>query len=300
MKYKFGYIGLIGRANAGKSTLINAIISQKVAITSPKPQTTRNNILGILTTPSSQLAFIDTPGIHTTKNALDKYMMKNVRSALGGADVIVYLKDCSKSLEQDEIKYIKKLIDDEQKVIVALTKIDLTQKSRVFEMLAVLSEINGICDIVPISSVNMINIDELLTAILNLLPSSDIKNFQFNEDEYTDKSIKFLVSEIIRESALYIYKEEVPHCIAIDITKFDEQQDITFIDVDIICERETHKSIIIGKSGVKIKKLGENARRKIEDLLGCKIMLKLFVKVEADWRNKPNNLNDFGYNSNFD
>ncbi|MBO7527291.1 MAG: GTPase Era [Clostridia bacterium] len=300
MKYKFGYIGLIGRANAGKSTLINAIISQKVAITSPKPQTTRNNILGILTTPSCQLAFIDTPGIHTTKNALDKYMMKNVRSALGGADVIVYLKDCAKSLEQDEIKYIKKLIEDEQKVIVALTKIDLTQKSRVFEMLAVLSEINGICDIVPISSVNMINIDELLTAILNLLPSSDVKNFQFNEDEYTDKSIKFLVSEIIRESALYIYKEEVPHGIAIDITKFDEQKDITFIDVDIICERETHKSIIIGKSGVKIKKLGENARRKIEDLLGCKIMLKLFVKVEADWRNKPNNLNDFGYNSNFD
>ena len=151
MGYKFGYVGLIGRANAGKSTLINALIKQKVAIISSKPQTTRNNIMGIVTEKNYQIAFIDTPGIHLSKNALDKYMMKNVRSALGGADIVVYLIDGNKPLEQEEKKYIQKLINDKISVILAVTKIDVAGKNKTFEKLAQLSDINGVLDIIPIS-----------------------------------------------------------------------------------------------------------------------------------------------------
>ena len=300
MEYKFGYIGIVGRANAGKSTLINSLVGEKVAIISPKPQTTRNNILGIVTRDNYQLALIDTPGIHTSKNALDKYMMKNVRSALGGADVVVYLIDGTKKLDADEKKYITKLVDDGQNVIVAITKIDVAGKNKTFEMLAGLSDISGISEIVPISSLQNKNIDVLIEAILKLLPASDVKNFVYDEDEYTDKSVRFMVCEIIRETALNIYNQEIPHGIAIEIVKFEEKETITNIDVDIICERETHKSIIIGAKGSKIKELGEKSRRQIETLLGNKVMLKLFVKVENDWRNKPNNLNEFGYNAKFD
>ena len=300
MGYKFGYVGLIGRANAGKSTLINALVGQKVAIISPKPQTTRNNILGILTENNYQIAFIDTPGIHTSKNVLDKYMMKNVRSALGGADVVVYLIDGTKSLDENEKEYVKKLIQDGLSIIIAVTKIDLAGKNKVFALLAGLNDIAGVLDIVPISSLQNKNIDILKSAILKQLPESKEKNFGFNEDEFTDKSLIFMICETIRETALNLYSDEIPHGLAIEVIKFEEKEHITNIDVDIICERDTHKSIILGAKGSKIKKLGENARHKIEELLDCKIMLKLFVKVEPNWRNNPNNLTDFGYNSKFE
>ncbi len=296
MEYKCGYVCLVGRANAGKSTLINALTGQKVAIVSPKPQTTRNNILGILTKESSQIVFVDTPGIHTTKNALDKYMMKNVRSALGGCDVVVYLVDGTKKLQEDEKKYINNLIAKELKVIVAVTKVDILNYNKVYPILAELGEIKGVCDIIPISSIKGQNLDVLEDAILKYIPASSEKNFIYPEDEYTDKSVRFLVAEIIREKALYLYSDEIPHGIALDIVKFDDSDKITNIEVDIICEKDTHKSIIIGKGGAKIKKLGEDARLDIEKLLGKKVMLKMFVKVEPNWRNKPNNLSEFGYN----
>ena len=300
MEYKFGYISLIGKANAGKSTLVNSLIGQKVAIISPKPQTTRNNILAVLTSNNYQLCFIDTPGIHESKNALDKYMMKNVRTAIGGADLIVYLIDSSKPINIEEKKYVERLVKNEQKVIVALTKVDISSKSKVFEKIAYLSDIDGLLDIVPISSLKQKNTDLLLDLILKQIPASPEKNFAFAEDEYTDKSLRFMVSEIIRESALKQYNQEIPHGLAINITKFEEQDDIAYIDVDIICEKDTHKSIIIGSKGSKLKKLGEDSRLQIQELLNKKVMLKLFVKVENDWRNKQNNLNDFGYNSKFD
>ena len=163
-------------------------------------------------------------------------------------------------------------------------------------MLARISEIKGIKEIIPLSSLKRRNLDVLEAAILKLLPESAEKNYIYPEDEYTDKSLKFLVAEIIREKALYIYDKEIPHGMAIDVIKFEERPNITNIDVDLICERETHKSIIIGNRGSKIKQLGETSRTEIEKLLGNKTMLKLFVKIEKDWRNRPNNLTEFGYN----
>lgn len=300
MTYKSGYVSLVGKANAGKSTLINALIGEKVAIVSPKPQTTRNNIMGILTKDNYQLVFVDTPGIHTSKNALDKYMMKNVRSAIGGSDIVVYLIDGSKKLYDDELIYIENLVSKENPVIVAITKVDILKYEKVYPMLARLSEIKGIKEIIPLSSLQKRNLDVLENAILKLLPESETKNFLFNEDEYTDKSVRFLVAEIIREKALYLYDEEIPHGLAIEVVKFDEQESIANIDIDIICERDSHKAIIIGKKGYKLKELGEQARKAIEELLQKKVMLKLFVKTKKNWRNNQNELNDFGYNEKND
>lgn len=298
MTYKSGYVSLVGKANAGKSTLINALIGEKVAIVSPKPQTTRNNIMGILTKENSQLVFVDTPGIHTSKNALDKYMMKNVRSAIGGSDIVVYLIDGSKKLLDDELKYVEKLAQNENPLIVAITKIDILKYEKVYPMLAALSNIKGIKEIIPLSSLKKRNLDVLENAILKLLPESETKNFLFAEDEYTDKSTRFLVAEIVREKALYLYDEEIPHGLAIEIVKFEELEHITNIDVDIICERDSHKSILIGKHGYKLKELGEQVRKSVEEFLQTKVMLKLFVKTKKNWRNNQNELTDFGYNEN--
>ena len=296
MTYKSGYVSLVGKANAGKSTLINALIGEKVAIVSPKPQTTRNNILGILTKEYTQLVFVDTPGIHTSKNALDKYMMKNVRSAIGGSDIIVYLIDGSKKLTDDEIDYVKHLTEKENPVIVAVTKIDVTKYEKVYPMLARLSEIKGIKEIIPLSSLKKRNLDVLEDAILKLLPDSEEKNFLFAEDEYTDKSLRFLVAEIVREKALYLYDEEIPHGIAIEVVRFEEKPKIAEIDIDITCERDSHKSILIGKHGYKLRELGEQSRHDMENLLNKKVMLKLFVKTKKNWRNRPNEISNVGYN----
>ena len=300
MKYQSGYISLVGRANAGKSSLINALIGEKVAIVSPKPQTTRNNIMGILTKENYQLVFVDTPGIHISKNALDKYMMKNVRNAIGGSDIIVYLIDGSKKLSDEEVDYIRNLVEKEYSVIVAITKVDLLNYEKVYPMLAKLSAVQGVKEIIPLSSLAKRNLDVLIRALLKLVPESDEKNFLYAEDEYTDKSVRFIVAEIIREKALYIYNEEIPHGIALEVIKFDEKENLVNIDVDIICERDSHKSIIIGKGGSYIKKLGEESRKEIESFLQKKVMLKLFVKLEKDWRNKPRNLTEFGYNNDND
>ncbi len=280
--YTCGYVGIVGRANAGKSTLINALIGEKVAIVSDKPQTTRNNILGIRTEKNSQIIFVDTPGIHHSKNNLDRYMMKSVRSALAGVDLILYLVDGSKPTDQEEKDYIEKLKNEECPLIIVLTKNDKPLKTDVVGDYS-------------ISSLKGENLDILLKEIIKKLPKSEKKNFIFEEDYYTDKSVKFLVAEYIREEALKRLDKEIPHGVAVDITRFEERNEITSIEADLICERDSHKGIVIGKGGQTLRKIGEGARKQAEELLGTKVLLKLFVKVEKDWRDKQVQLNNFGY-----
>ncbi len=296
MEYKCGYVAILGKPNAGKSTLVNCLVGEKVAIVSAKPQTTRNNILGIITTQNYQLILMDTPGIHKSKNALDKFMMKNVRSAIGGANVILYLVDVTKKISEEEIDYIKNLKEKNQvPLILCLSKIDLVKNENVLLTISQLSSVKEIDDIVPISSYKNKNTAELLNTILNYLPAQKDKNFIFDDDYYTDKSLKFLVAEIIREKTLYYLEKEIPHGININIINFEEKPNICVIEADIVCERERHKSIIIGKKGSMLKTIGEKARFDIEKLVDKKVLLKLFVKTKKNWRDSENYLKEFGY-----
>lgn len=280
--YKFGYVAVLGKPNAGKSTLVNYLVGMKLAIVSPKPQTTRDNILAVYTQKNSQLVFIDTPGIHKATSHLDKFMMKNVRTAKAGADVVLYLLDSSIQPDETELEHIAKMKSDGMNVIVAGSKLD--KKKVDFD-----------CDIY-FSAVTGENVNSLLDKILKFIPSSKTKNFLYEEDEVTDKPVKFIVGEYIRESALKQLKKEIPHGVAVVVTKFEETPKIANIEAEIVCEKPNHKGIIIGKGGETLKKIGTQARIESEQLLGKKVMLSLFVKVEEGWKDKPNKLTGLGYN----
>lgn len=280
--YKFGYVAILGKPNAGKSTLINYLVGMKLAIVSQKPQTTRDNILGIYTSKNSQLVFIDTPGIHKATSHLDKFMMKNVRTAKAGADVVLYLLDSSIAPDPDEIEHIEKMKADGINLIVAGSKLD--KKKVDFD-----------CD-VCFSALTGENIPLLIEKILKFIPSSKTKNFLYDADEVTDKPVKFIISEYIRESALKQLKKEIPHGIAVVVTKFEETSKIANIEAEIVCEKPNHKGIIIGKGGATLKAIGIESRANAEQLLGKKVMLSLFVKVEEGWKDKPNKLTGLGYN----
>lgn len=274
---KCGYVAVLGRPNAGKSSLMNYIVGEEVAIVSHRRQTTRNSIIGIKNSEEYQIIFIDTPGIHHSKNALDKYMMKNVRTALAGADVVLYLFDGTKDMEQEEVEYIDMLQKKCEKVIILQTKCDKKQKN--FDI-----------DAMKISVETGENIDKLIEKIVDFLP----KNNKIYDDElYTDKSISFLITEKIRGLMLNNIDKEIPHGVAVVITNFDENEEVVKIEADIICEREQHKGIIIGKGGLALKKIGQETRKYVEELLDKKCVLKLFVKVDKDWRNK--NIQNYGY-----
>lgn len=289
---KAGYVAIVGRTNAGKSTLINKFLGVKLNIVSAKQQTTRNNVLGVLTENGSQIVFIDTPGIHKSQNALDKFMNKSVRSASEGADVVVYLIDGKKPVSDEEIDNIKKIKEKNENLIVAVSKIDLVQKEKLAENLVKLNEIHA-SEIVPISSLKKQNLDVLKKAIVSLLPEGD---FIFPEDEITDKSTNFLCAEIVREKVLNFTNQEIPHGVMCEVVSFKEKTSIIEISIDIICEKDSHKSIIIGKGGTSLKRIGASARIDMEKLLDKKVMLNLYVKVEKDWRNKQNFLIANGYN----
>jgi GTP-binding protein Era len=254
-------------------------VGEKVAIISNKPQTTRDNIMGICTRDNYQIVFVDTPGVHHSKNLLDKAMMKNVRSAIAGVDLIVYLIDGTTQPDQEELDYIAHL---NQPKIVVRTKIDL----------------NGQKDFesdIEVSSMTGKNLDLLIEEIKKNLPTYDEPYYMFPPDEYTDKSVKFLICEELREKALQMFKKEVPHGIAVEIVRFDEREDIIYIDADIVCEQDSHKGIIIGKGGENLKIMGSQTRAFAEELLGKKVMLKVFVRVEKDWRTKPQKIKNLGY-----
>ena len=277
--FRAGYVAIVGRPNAGKSSLVNSLVGEKVAIISSKPQTTRDNILGIVSTNDYQIVFVDTPGVHHSKNLLDRQMMKNVRSAVAGVDLILYLLDGTKSPDEEEIDYIEHL--PSPKCIVR-TKTDLKGQKEFG------------CDI-EVSSVTGENLDLLTEKILEFLPEYNEKHYLYDPDYYTDKSVKFIVGEEIREKALNILHQEVPHGIAVEIIRFNESEDIVAIDADIICEQERHKGMVIGKGGSVLKQIGTQTREFAENLLGKKVVIKLYVRVEKDWRNKPQKVKNLGY-----
>ena len=289
---KSGFVTILGKPNVGKSTLLNKILGEKVSIVSPKPQTTRNKILGILNEPEYQIIFIDTPGKHNIKNKLDKYMDSEIEQAKQDVDIVLLVIDGSKRITDADYQFVESFNNSKQKVIVVVNKIDATTFEKLYPQLVRFNDMKFVLDIIPISARNGKNVEDLVKVIKDNL-TSDIK--YYDDDIYTDKSLRFMVSEIIREKALLYLQDEIPHGIAVDIVEYKEEGNKVIIDADIICERDAHKPIILGSRGEMIKKIGTEARLDIEKLVQSKVFLSLFVKVRDNWRNNNNQMSNFGY-----
>lgn len=290
--FKSGFISIIGKANVGKSTLLNALVKQKISITSPKPQTTRNKINGIVTTNDYQLVFTDTPGIHKVKNKLDGFMEQSIKSSLEGVDVLIYLLDGIKPFDESELQQIEEYAKNIP-VIVAISKIDATKQEKLFPKLATLNNLKNVKDIIPISSYKKQNLDVLIDTILKYIPQG-CKFYE--DDEVTDVTLRFLASEIIREKALLFLQEEVPHGLAVLIDSFVESEKLLKISATIFCEKPAHKAIIIGSKGDMLKKIGQSSRLEIEHIFNGKVFLELWVKVKENWRSNDILINNLGYN----
>ena len=290
--FKSGFISIIGKANVGKSTLLNSLVNQKVSITSPKPQTTRNKINGIVTTKDYQLVFTDTPGIHKSKNKLDSYMDESIKASLEGIDVILYMLDALKPFDKEDLEMIEKYAQNTP-VIVVVSKIDKTSFEKLYPKLQTLNSLKNVKDIIPISSFRRKNLDILLESILKYI--SEGEKF-YGDDEVTDVSLKFLCSEIIREKALLFLQQEVPHGLAVVIDTFNQGENLLKISASIFCEKPAHKMIIIGKNGEMLKKIGSSSRQEIERLSQSKVFLELWVKVKENWRSSDVMINNLGYN----
>ncbi len=291
--YKSGFVSIVGRPNVGKSTLLNRLVGQKIAIMSDKAQTTRNKIQGILTTDSEQIVFIDTPGIHKPKHRLGDFMMKTALSTFNEVDVILFLVNVTEKRGPGDNFVIEKLKHVESPVFLILNKIDQVHPD---ELLPIIEDYNNELDfaeIVPISALDGNNVEHLVETLSKYIPEGP----QFYpEDQVTDHPEYFIVSELIREKVLERTREEIPHSIAVVVESMQRNEnDKVEVRAVINVERKSQKGIIIGKQGKMIKDIGINARRDIEKLLGDKIYLELFVKVQSDWRDKQTNLKDFGY-----
>ena len=290
--FKSGFVTLIGRPNVGKSTLMNHLIGQKIAITSNKPQTTRNKIQTVLTTDEGQIIFVDTPGIHKAKNKLGEYMVNVAEKSLNEVDVVLWLVEPSNFIGAGEQHIIEKLKRVTTPVVLVINKIDMVKKEEVFEFIETYSKQFEFADIVPVSARKGDNCDELVKVIMKYLPYGPMF---YDEDTITDQPERQIVAELIREKALHSLQEEIPHGIAVAIDRMKMERRVMHIDATIICERDSHKGIIIGKQGAMLKKIGSTARYEIERLLDCKVNLKLWVKVQKNWRDSDFLMKNFGY-----
>lgn len=295
---KSGFIGLVGRPNVGKSTLLNAIIGRKVAITSDKPQTTRNIIQGIRTDEDSQMVFVDTPGIHKPKNKLGKMLNKQAYYSLSDVDVILFLVDITETLGKGDMFVIDVLKNCNVPVILVINKIDKLPKEEILKKIEQYKDLYNFDEIVPVSAKKRDNIDRLI----NVLKSKLTDNIKYYDDDmYTDKPINFIVSELIREKILELTFEEVPHSVSVITDSMEYGRDSVNIKATIIVDRENLKRILVGKNGTMIKEIGTRARMEIEPLLNKKVYLELFVKVIPKWRDREKFLNDTLYKEfNFD
>lgn len=298
--FKSGYITVVGKPNAGKSTLVNKLVGFKVAITTPKPQTTRFNIKGIITDEKSQMVLIDTPGVHVPKDKMGEYMMKNVESAISSVDVIIYMVDATKpTIDKANETIMKNIVDTKNNVILCINKIDKIEKGKILKIISVYNEFftsigGSFKDIIPISVYKADGLDILKESIEKYLPEGDLI---YGEDEITDITEREIIEEIIREKALNNLDEEIPHGIKVEVERFKkrrnrERKAVYDIEVNIICEKKSHKGIIIGKDGAMLKKIGSQARVDIEDMLQDKVNLQVWVKVREDWQDNENYLSN--------
>jgi GTPase len=293
-KKRAGFVAIIGRPNAGKSTLLNRFVGQKVAIVTSKPQTTRNRIQGIVTRPEGQIVFVDTPGLHQATTALNRQMMREVAAALEGIDVLLMVVDASRALPQADALLLEKGKRFGGKTILALNKTDLVPNPRLLPLLDGFGKAFPFTALVPISALKGTGCPELLREILKELPEGDPF---FPEDQITDQPERFLAGEIIREKAIHLTYHEVPHALAVVIDQFEEKAKLLRIHATLLVERDSQKKILIGHKGEMLKKIGTAGRKELEALLGTKIFLAMFVKVAADWRENPQKVRELDWHS---
>ena len=288
---KVGVVSIVGRPNAGKSTLINSIIKEKVAITSNKPQTTRNNIQGIYNDEEAQIVFIDTPGVHKPVNKLGKFLNNEAYAALE-SDIVLFLLDASTPFGKGDEFVLDKIKDTDSKVFLILNKVDKIKKDELFNMIMEYKDKYNFDEIIPVSALKDKNIDELLKTIKSYLNEGELL---FPVDMYTDSSVRFMVSEIIREKIFRKTNEEVPYTATVVIENYEENKTRVLINACIIVERDGIKGIILGKNGSMIKEIGAEAREDIERLVGKRVQLELFVKTVNNWRDREKYLSEFGF-----
>lgn len=291
---KSGFVTLIGRPNVGKSTLMNHLIGQKIAITSNKPQTTRNRIQTVYTDERGQIVFLDTPGIHKAKNKLGEYMVNVAERTLNEVDVILWLVEPSTFIGAGERHIVEQLKKTKTPVILIINKVDTVDKKEVIKYMDTYRKVYQFAEIIPVSALRAQNLDSVLDMIFKYLPYGPMF---YDEDTITDQPQRQIVAEMIREKALRCLDEEIPHGIAVAIDQMKERRDGGMFDIDatIICERDSHKGIIIGKGGSMLKRIGSEARRDIENMLEAKVNLQLWVKVKKDWRDSDFLMKNFGY-----
>lgn len=293
-EFKSGFITIIGRPNVGKSTFLNRVIGQKIAIMSDKAQTTRNTIQGVLTTDDAQIVFIDTPGIHKPKHRLGDFMVKLAENTLNEVDAILFMINAEEGFGRGDQYIIDRLESVKKPVYLIINKIDRIHPDKLFQLITEYKDKFDFKEIIPISALEGNNVTHLLEVLTDQLPEGPQ---YYPKDQVTDHPERFIISELIREKVLHHTREEVPHSIAVVIEKIEKNPDEkVLVQANIIVERSTQKGIIIGKQGSMLKKIGHQARRDIERLLGNKVYLELWVKVKKDWRNQERYLSEFGFN----
>ena len=290
--FKSGFVTIIGRPNVGKSTLMNRLIGQKIAITSSKPQTTRNRIQTVFTDERGQIIFLDTPGINRAKNKLGDYMLSVAQRTLNEVDVVLWLVEPTTFIGKGEEYIIEQLKKVKTPIILIINKIDTVEEQDVFEAIKKYKDVIEFAEIIPVSALKDKNTDDVITTIFKYLEPGPK---YYDEDTVTHQPERQIVAELIREKALHCLQDEIPHGIAVAIDSMKQKGKVMHIDATIICERDSHKGIIIGKQGNMLKKIGSTARYEIEKMLDCQVNLKLWVKVKKDWRDSEYLMKNFGY-----
>lgn len=291
-EYKSGFVALIGRPNVGKSTLMNHLVGQKIAITSPKPQTTRNRIRSVYTDERGQIVFMDTPGLHKSRNKLGDYMVEAARGTFNDADLILWLVEPDMKMGAGDVHILESLKSVDTPIILCINKCDTVSHDDILPVIAAFTENMEYAEVIPVSALKEKGLTDLLDTIYKYLPEGEPF---YDEDTVTDQPMRQIAAEIIREKVLRSLNDEIPHGVAVTIEQMEFKKSIVNIDASIICEKDSHKGIIIGKHGAMLKKIGTDARRDIENMVEMQVNLKLWVKVRRDWRDSDIYLKNFGF-----